>query len=180
MTNGEVLPSPIPAFRETAQRGEEAFRIDQRIRQTVRQMRQGWVSLARDLCDVQDRRLYELLGHPTFESYLADPGLELGRRWVFELTAIYRQLVIVRGVEPARLEQLEVGKVREVAPAIRRGQVTVDTALADAGALGRRDLETRYRGLASATPGAPDVDSRVRTEAEPEVRLCPTCGRRMP
>jgi hypothetical protein len=157
---------------------EAAFAVDQQIRATLRQMKGLWVHLAEQLYRFHTAEMWRDLGHDTFEAYLADPELELDlqRRWVFELIGMYRTLVVEREVSTAELEGLHVSKVREVLPAIRRGWVDIPTALSDVETLTRHDMELKYRGLASSTPGRPDMGTQVDTDAEPEWRECPTCG----
>jgi hypothetical protein len=111
------------------------------------------------------------------DAYLMDPDVELERRYAYDLLAMHRQLIVDRGIDPSRLQELQISKVREVLPAIRRGMVTVDEGLADAASLTRPDLEERYRGKASdGVTAGPDTSSVVRTAAEPEWKRCPTCG----
>lgn len=174
---GEIVPAgdPSPAA------AEEAHQVDQRIRLKVRQMRGLWVELAAELHDFHERKLWRALGHDSFEAWLNDPEFEgdLGRRWVYELIAVYEQLVVERGVDPSRLQRLHVSKVREVLPAIRRNQAPLDDALSDAETLNRSDLEIRYRGVASSAPVAgPDGTTQVDTRAEPEWVTCGCCGSR--
>ncbi len=166
----------VPVNAEDVETAEEAAArvadaIDQQIRQTVRQMKGMWVDLASSLHRFARGELWRDIGFDSFEEYLDQPDLELGRRWTFELIAMYEQLVIQREVRHEQLRQLNSSKVREVLPAIRRGAVTLEEGLSDAGVLSRHDLEVRYRGLASATPGQPDVDSVIRTEREPVSRV---------
>jgi hypothetical protein len=150
-----------------------AFEADQRIRSTVRQMRRLWIELARELHAFVRAEMWRDLDFDTLESYLADPGIELERRYAFNLVAAWEQLVVQREVPEERLGDLRVSKVLEVLPAIRSGAVSVDRGLADAEVLPRRDLEIQYRGLVSG--GQPDVDSTIRTEREPR-RICAHCG----
>lgn len=174
-----------------------AYDADQQIRVTVRKMRGLWVQLAEQLYRFHRAQLWRDLDFDTFEAWLEDPELELERRWVYQLIDLYQTLSVERQVPIAQLEALHVSKVREVLPAIRRGQVEIETALSDAGTLTRRDLELRYRGLVSGTPGRPDVDSVMRTEREAPISFppepsqppadrtvsttsrgtCPSCGR---
>jgi hypothetical protein len=155
-----------------------AHDVDQRIRGNVRRMRGMWVELAEDLTRFHRAEQWRDLGHTSFEAYLADPGLELNRRWVYNLIAAYQQLVIDRGVDAERLKHIHVSKATEILPALRRDQVTVEEALSDAETLTKDDLVTRYRGTASSTPGRVEP-SQLEPEREPSPRhtaRCPTCG----
>lgn len=166
---------PISADREAAAR--LAFAADRLIKNKILAMRQTWISLMGDLYEFQKAELWRDLGHRSFEAWLADPEVELERRYVYDLISMHQQLVVDRGIDPSRLQELKVSKIREVMPAIRRGIVTVDEGLEDAARLTRSDLELRYRGKASdGVTAGPDTSTEVRTEQEPEWRRCPSCG----
>lgn len=154
-----------------------AYAADQRIRQAVGKLRGLWVDLAGELHAFKEAELWRDLSYRTFDDWLADPGIELERRYTYGLLAMYQQLVVDRGVEPERLKALHVSKVQEVLPAIRRGLVSLDEGLGDAAELRRADLEARYRGRASdGLTAGPDTSTAVRTEDEPEWRRCGACG----
>lgn len=175
MPEGRALAEVL----DPAAAAEVAFKLDQQLRANVRRLRNMWIELARDLHRFHQAELWRDLGFKTFEEWLADPGLELERRWVYEHMAMWEQLVVQRGVDPSRLQGLQVSKVREVLPALRRGQVTVEEALTDAEQLRRPELELRYRG--SGTDGrtaGPDTSTSIITEREPVWKLCNCCGSR--
>lgn len=179
MTDPEPVDAELVPAEPTEAAAREAFTVDQRIRTNYRRMQGMWVEIAADLHDFHERKLWRELGYSSFERWIADPGLELERRWVFDVIAIYQQLVVARGVEPSRLQQIHISKVREVLPAVRRGQAPVEEALSDAETLNRPDLEVRYRGVASSAPVAgPDGTTVVDTRAEPEWVTCGCCGSR--
>lgn len=154
-----------------------AHAVDQRIKGKIKALRGTWISLMGDLYEFHQSELWRDLGYPGFEAWLDDPEVELERRYVYDLIAMHHQLVVMRGVDPSRLQALKISKVREVLPAIRRGIVTVDEGLGDAEQLRRADLEERYRGKSSdgATAG-PDTSTEVRTQEEPEWRRCKCCN----
>ena len=153
-----------------------ASEMDQAIRRIKRQMRGLWVELAERLYHFRAGQMWRDLDYPSFEAWCADPEVELERRWVYKVTDAYRFLVIEYGVPRERVETLHISKVNEVLPAIRRGQVDLETALSDVEVLGRSDLEVKYRGIHSPTPGRPDTGTAIHTAHEPELAVCPTCG----
>jgi|SRR5947209_3732656 len=147
---------------------ERAHVLDRDIKRVCRGVRTVWIHLAGDLREFHDDRCWEVLGYDTFEEWLGSPEVGLGRRQVFQLIAVHRELVGERDVQPDALEGLEVSKVAAVLPAITRGAVTVDEALSDVETLSRTDIKAKYRG----DPHAP-----LDAEMEPEWHDCPDCGR---
>lgn len=169
---GKALATP-EALVALAQRDHET------IVGIVQRMRTLWLELAERLYHFSRNEGWRQLGFATFEAYLGDPVLEIERRYAYDLIAMYSQLVVDRGVDAGRLQQLHVSKVREVLPAIRHG-VPVEEALSDAEVLTRPDLEAKYRGLASsngATPSRDEGGSTIETAAAEVWTDCECCGR---
>lgn len=177
MSDQALQPADIDNAR-TALQAKAAFEVEQRILGCIQAIRSAWVTLAADLFQFQQADMWRDLGHRSFEEWLAGPDIDLERRYVYSLIAMHRELVVNRGVEPARLEPVPVSKVGDVLPAIRRGQVSVEEALSDAQTLGREDLRIKYTGTASPTPGTPDTGTQVHTDSEPRFGICHACGSR--
>ena len=83
------------------------------------------------------------------------------------LIGAYRTLVVDHNVDFDEFAELDVTKIREVLPAIRSEQVTVEQAVADVKVLPRSELRERY-----VNPNKP-----IRAEDEPEWCVC-ACGNR--
>lgn len=168
----------------TEVQAKHAYEVESRVKDAIFQIRGAWVLLARDLYEFFSDQLWQKLGHDSFEAWLASPDIELSRRWVYELIAQYRELVVLRDVEPERLQSLEPSKVQLVLPAIRRKQVTIGAALADVETLSRNDLRERYGPQGAGTTrtaagSAPDTSTRYDAEAEPMFVRCHVCGSRV-
>jgi hypothetical protein len=165
----------------TELQAKHAFEVEQRVHQLVKIIRQAWVELSADLYEFFDQRLWEHLGHDSFDAWLAAPEVEISRRWAYEYINLYRQLVVLQEVPPEDLYQLEPSKLQVVLPAVRRNQVPVKQALADVESLSRSDLRDRYVGQAAISSGvgkAPDITSHLEATHEPDHVRCPTCGQR--
>lgn len=150
-----------------------AHAVHEEIRGAVKAMRSAWVWLAERLYHFNQQKMWIPLGYRTFDEYLASPEIELGRRQVYALIEAWRELIIERGLDPKELEDAEVSKVREVMPAVRKGTVSLEEAIADAKSLGREDLRLRYAkaGAGLSSPHGPG--------AHPGYTVCPTCGSRV-
>jgi hypothetical protein len=147
---------------------ERAAVLDRDIRRTCQGVRRVWIHLAGDLFEFHRDRCWELVGHDSFEAWLADPEIDLHPRHVYRMIQVYRELVEDRAVPIEQLESADVTKVAVVLPALKRGDVTPDEALSDASTLSRSDLQERYSG---------DVRAPLNAEDEPQWHDCPDCGR---
>ena len=170
----------LPAKPETPEQlaGRLAHETDQRIRSKVEEMRGAWLDLAADLYVFHKEKMWEPLDYTNFTSYILDVDIGYEPRWAYQLVEMYEQFVVNRGVEPERLLGFGVSKVRAILGPVRREEVSIDEAFADAEVLSKRDLELKYTGRASPTPGQPDTSSKVHTDSEPSWARCPTCGTR--
>lgn len=142
--------------------------LDRDIREVCRRIRIVWVHLAGDLQEFHDDRHWETLGHDSFDAWLAQSDVDLQRRHAYRLIEAHRELVLRRELSPESIEDVEITKVAVVLPALKRGDVTVQDALADVRVLSRSDLAEKY----SSVPGA-----LLDAQTEPEAHECPECGR---
>lgn len=76
-------PEPI-----TAAAADTAHALHRDIVALRRTVVGGWARLGAALRAMRDRRLYVLLGHDTFESYLADPDVTISRRTAYRVMAL--------------------------------------------------------------------------------------------
>jgi hypothetical protein len=162
-----------------------AHEVAERITNNVQAMRTLWIVIAEDLFRFNELEMYRDLGYTSFEQWLAEPDVDLSRRTVYSLLEVWRELVINKGVKPDELKNVGWGKVQEVLPAVRRGQVTPQEALSDAETLTRGDLRERYRAPAPsngdappAVPSGPDTSTTYEATDEPAFAICPSCGSR--
>jgi hypothetical protein len=177
----EVIPPPRSEQEMEALVAHEA---QARIKKTMHLVRIAWARLAEELFKFSEQEMWRSLGYDSYEAWLADPEIDIERRWAFQLTAIWRELVIHRGADPRRLERAAPSKLQEILPAVRRNHVSLEEGLADAEQLSRSDLRERYGprggGSKASTEGArPDTSTRYDAESEPSMAICPTCGSRV-
>jgi hypothetical protein len=162
-----------------------AHELEQQIIACARGVALSTWGLAESLYRFHESAAWGLLGYESLGEFLAQPELGMSRTHFFRLTKLWRDLVVVREIEPAKLLQIEPMKLNEVVPAIMRGQVSVDDALSDAQALGARDLRKKYgnQDQADQTPGlqrregAPsDLDDEpLEATREPVLVQCDLC-----
>lgn len=123
---------------------KKAFEVEGKIKKGCSAIREVWVALACYLHEFHSGRMWEHLGHDTFEEWLGSPDIGLGRSHVYALIETYEELVVKRGLKDEELSSLEATKVAQVLPALRRGEVELETALADCEALSRSALREKY------------------------------------
>jgi hypothetical protein len=96
----------VPRADEIAAR--HAYEVQGRIKETQRRIKEAWIDLARDLYEFSSDRLWKDLGYSSFEEWAADPDIDIGRRWAYELITLYKSLVIQHEIAPERLVAIPV------------------------------------------------------------------------
>lgn len=157
---------------------ENASILEQAIVDDIQHIRSCWVALAAKLHVFAEHRCWEQLGYDSLELWLAGPDIEIRRTNFFELVETHRQLRLERGISAERLQQLDVSKVQAVLPAIRRGHVSADVALADCEALTRTDLREKYARHPSIA-AAGSVEGRPIAPDDFHYEKCKECGQKV-
>lgn len=150
MARDETIIPPPPRHKQLTKDEQQAladnaFRLDAGIRDGIRRTAKELWALSAFVYEFHEGACWALLGYDTLDEYLAQPDVTMSRTQFFRLSKVYRDLVIVRKIPVAKLEEIDPSKVHEVAPAIVRGDVKAADALADAKELGARDLRDKYR-----------------------------------
>lgn len=155
-----------------------AYTLESQIVAGIRMIRAQWVDLAAHLYEFHRSRAWETLGYETLDLWLAAPDIEMSRRTFYALAETYRVLAVENQVTHERLGVIDMTKATEILPAVRRGQVDIETALSDCEVLTRTDLRDRYTGTA-LPPLAGDVNDQPVKPDEFHYENCPTCGSRI-
>lgn len=148
--------------------GASAHALHQEVVSACADVRRSWVVLAGRLHVFHTEQAWKTLGYDSFTEWLGEPEIALKRAQAYLLVEAWQQLVIDRDIQPDRLAAADVSKVAVVLPALKRGEIDADGALADCEALSRSDLIERYRGR---------LDDHL--DASRERTICPSCGSRV-
>lgn len=169
----ERLPAKRPSEEEAAAIQAAAFANEQAMKAANARVHESWWQLAEAIHDCHRNNYWRALGYERLNDFLAQPDLGISRSWFLRLSSFWEELVVKLDVAPARLAELEPGKVQEVVPAIAAGTVTVERGLKDAESLGKRDLREQYR---PKTDEAADPDAPLKPEDEKDWKQCELCG----
>lgn len=123
---------------------KRAFKAEEKIKKGLGAIKEVWIALAAYLHEFHAEKMWEHLGYDRFDDWLGAPEISLGRSQVYASIEAYEELVVKREVDPAVLADLETTKIGVVLPALRRGDVELETALADCEALSRSALREKY------------------------------------
>lgn len=166
-----------PAKRRASTTPEEraakkAFTVEEKIKKGVGAIRHVWIALAGHFHEFYTEQMWVPLGHDKFEEWLGDPDVGLGRSQTYALIEVYEELVVKREVDPDELGNFDASKLAVILPALKRGEVGVDDALADVESLSRSALKEKY-GKATPTERVPlteceDCGKMCRAKSEEE------------
>lgn len=169
-------PNPAAGRRsdeQSADLQERCHELDQRVRAGLRAGRAALWLTAEALYEFDAHSGWSALGYRTRGDWLADPEVGMTERSYQRLVRVWREAVIRRKLDPPALARLDVSKVEIALAAVEEGSARLSDALADAEALGWRDLRRKYARpalprarpaegrQASGRPSVPDKASGV-------------------
>lgn len=140
---------------------QQAWELQTEVVAKVATQRRTWVPLALLLADFHAAKAWEALGLESFETWLGEPEISLGRTAAYAMVAAWNELVVERGISAQRLATLDLSKVQVILAPVRRG-VPVEEALSDCETLSRSDLRALYGN-----------------EEEANYYVCEACGSRV-
>jgi hypothetical protein len=171
---GEVLdklPTVEPEYRERTLHAQHAH---EQLLAGLGHAHRG-LALAAEACWCLHREEgWVALGYRNISHYLASPELAMSRSQFYAFADMWQTYVVDGGVEGKRL--CAPSKLEIPLPALKAGKVTATEALADAEALGLRDLRAKYRGDRDDAREE-EGDGRSAKSGRPDFPLpCPACG----
>jgi hypothetical protein len=139
----------------------KAWDLQSEVVAQVAGQRASWVVLAGHLAEFHAGQGWTALDHDSFNEWLGQPEISLGRAEAYAMIGAWRDLIVDRQVDATRLAGLDISKVAVVLPAIRRG-MDVEEALSACETLSRSDLRAEFQSPEHA-----------------EYRVCEACGSRV-
>jgi len=136
---------------------EIAFGVNSEIVACKMNIEANFIHLAKLLKRVRDEKLYLSLDHKTWESYLGDPDIAIGRSTAYKLIAAWELWVEKLSVPEPALLDIGSKRLGYIAPVVSND---VEGWLSKARSLSLSDLlmEVRsFRGLSSLPPYAPSA-----------------------
>lgn len=145
---GEIVVSPDNILKQSG----EAWQRHRRIVGHRNDAEKTFLKLGEELYWLEEKKQYKTLGHDTFESYLADPEVDISRTVAFRLKGIYE--TYVKGLKSPAAGLFEAGnmKLDVMRPYVDRENVS--EWISKAGSLSRSDLRIE---LDEAFPSVPHV-----------------------
>jgi hypothetical protein len=128
------------------QEGEVAFEIHQDVLKLKRQMGMAFIEMGRLLKKIRDEKHYQVLGHDSFKSYLADSELGFKRRTAYYYIEIYEYFVEKLGYEIKRLADIGYKNLIDVLAVVKKlPEPEPEALLNDAKELSTTDFKKKYK-----------------------------------
>lgn len=140
---GEVRVLDMRPHVPTAAAGEGAFALHEVILDFKRHIERNFWSIGSALKLMQESEAYRVLGHDTFNGYIASPELSFSRSWVYRLISVVREAERL-DVKPEEIQDIDKDKLALVLPVATKENVA--ERLADARELSRSDVQQLYAG----------------------------------
>ncbi len=130
-----------------------AFERHERIVALRNVAEQTFIELGKELYWFEDEKQFLALGYPSFESYLADPEVDISRTTAFKLKRIYKRFELELECTAAVLLPAGADKLDVIRPHVDQGNA--QEWIHKASALSRSDLRQEVR-LAFDPPPPPE------------------------
>ena len=88
---------------------EKSFERHQTVKRLCGEIEKNFLELGEELFWIENDKDYLNLGHPTFNSYLADPDITIGRTMAFMAKEVYRVYVLGLEYESSTVELIQAG-----------------------------------------------------------------------
>ena len=118
--------------------GGETWQRHERICGLRDLIERSFLQVGEDLLWMKDTRSYRQLGHPTFESYIADPDVDIGRRSAYMAMRCFEVYVSRLHIDEPLLLEAGTSKLDLCAPHVT--PENADELVSMAAALSRSDL----------------------------------------
>jgi len=123
----------------------DAYLRHQRIVAMRNGIERTFIDLGGELYYFEKEKQFRILGHPTFESYLADPDVDIGRSLAFMLKGIWKTFVLGEKVHHDGLFRAGYNKLDIIRPYVGEELYETDELIAMAQSLSRSDLRKALR-----------------------------------
>jgi hypothetical protein len=155
---------------------DKAFTLERQLKKAIHMETGAWWAQAKIAYAMHQERGWELLGYERIDDWLAQPDIGMTRTRFFKASQTWRDLVEVKQIEVEKLKEIEPSKAMEIRPAVMKGDVKPEQALADAENLSFRDVVEKYRPSKRAQHGQePDGSTPLEASSEPQRVRCPCC-----
>jgi len=118
----------------------EAWERYVRIKHLMHQSKTMMLMVGAELYEFQRLKQYNALGYASFESFLADPDIDLARRTAYRLIRLYKKYILELGCATEALIEVGPSKLDKLAPYVTEENKI--QLLNTASTLSRSDLHT--------------------------------------
>ena len=151
------LPARDLSSQEHKDRVALCEAIDGRVKKSIRAGRKAYWETARALYEFKEENGWTALGFGTQTEWLEQPEVALSERTYLRMVRTWRELAVMRKVDPPTLAGLDISKVDIVLPALEWGDVPLKSAFDDVRSLTARQLRAKYPSSSPASIPPPSL-----------------------
>lgn len=151
-------------------KGNVAFEIHNKVIEAKQDIERSFIKLGGLLKEIRDKRIYENLGHDTFEGYIAQPELAFDRSTVYAIIGVYEDFVMSNQSDIDKLVKIGYAKLNRVRQF--KDQDNFEEWIKKAEVLSLSDLSAEIKEVKGI--------ATVSEVSEPETVeiVCPFCGKK--
>lgn len=127
----------------TPERGENAYRVEQLIRDLKTQIGRNFLAMGKLLKEVRDNRYYLELGHSSMSAWLSE--ISISASWAWNFIDIYEVFIVQYQLDENRVLEIDYTKLSSIIPIIREHPEEMETWMTAAESLRRIDLQKEIK-----------------------------------
>lgn len=137
---GELV-EPLWWYDKPERSADEAHTIRQTITVLREEETKNRLTIGRALTRVEDGELYRSLDYDSFEAFLGDPEVDLGRSTAYRYMKVYRRFILRADVDPNEVVAMGIRKASMIARYVKDPREDLQEWIEKAKALSRSDLQ---------------------------------------
>ena len=171
-------PAPVIDFSSltTDEKTEVGMTMEKQVLEDSSQVMARYLRIGRNLYVISKNKLYENMGHASFDAWRAQPDLNLARSTSYALMGVFETFVERLGVDPVRLAGLDWTKLFAVSKFVNPNNI--DEFLEKVRLLSRTDLASEITNLRALASGQTPAQAAAQQSIIDTVKMaCPIgCG----
>lgn len=140
-TDTGELVEPLWWYDKPERDADEAHEVYQQIKSIREDETKNRLFLGKALTRFEDGRLYESLGHNTFESFIGDPEVDIGRSTAYRYMKVYRRFLLMAETPAEDVVKMGMRKAGMISRFVNDPAEDIQEWIEKAKMLSRSDLQ---------------------------------------
>ena len=148
-------------------RATAAFELEEKLRDTKRNLGTGFLEVGRILKEIRDNNYYTELGYDSITEWFSSSDVSIAPAWAWHFISIYETFVLEHKIPVENLSNIDYTKLQDIVAVVRDDPDGVDDWLDKARNLRRIDLKRELQEFKVGQKTKQFADT-IKTETKPD------------